>query len=135
MSALRQRLRQSLPAAMKARDRTAVAALRATLAALDNAEAVATDPADGQSLAIESLPSGAGATEVARRTLTDADVERIVRAEIAEREQAAAEYAERGRADRAGQLRAEAQVLTDVIAGSAHTASDKVPAPGRAPGS
>ena len=135
MSTLRQRLRQALPAAMKARDRTAVAALRATLAALDNAEAVATDPGDRQSLAIELLPSGAGATEVARRMLTDADVERIVRAESAEREQAAAEYAERGQADRAGQLRAEARVLTDIIAGSVHTVSDTVPAPGRPPGS
>jgi uncharacterized protein YqeY len=38
-------MRQALPEAMRARDRTAVSALRATLAALDNAEAVPVDEA------------------------------------------------------------------------------------------
>jgi uncharacterized protein YqeY len=36
-------MRQALPEAMRARDKVAVSALRATLAALDNAEAVPVD--------------------------------------------------------------------------------------------
>lgn len=96
---------------MKARDRAAVAALRATLAAIDNAEAVETEEGTGKSLAIETLPVGAGATEAARRVLTEQDVERIVRGEADERERAAAEYADLGRPERAEQLRAEAGAL------------------------
>jgi uncharacterized protein YqeY len=106
---LRQRLRDALPAAMKARDRVAVTALRATLAAIDNAEATA--PAQGRSLAIEQSPVGVGVAEAERRVLTEAQVERIVRAEIAEREAAAREYENAGHPDRAEQLRTEIAVL------------------------
>jgi uncharacterized protein YqeY len=42
---LRDRLRQALPAAMKARDRPAITALRSALAAIDNAEAFDPDEA------------------------------------------------------------------------------------------
>ncbi|SNY62406.1 hypothetical protein [Paractinoplanes atraurantiacus] len=108
---LRQRLREALPAAMKARDRPAVTALRATLAAIDNAEAVTTEGGPPESLAIETLPVGVGATEVARRVLTEEDVRRIVRAEADDRERAATEYVELGRPERAEQLRAEAGAL------------------------
>ena len=97
---------------MKARDRAATAALRSALAAIDNAEAVIPDGSTRESLAIELLPTGAGATEVARRLLTDDEVERIVRAEVAEREAAADGYEQAGRADRADQLRQEVRVLT-----------------------
>ena len=115
-SPLRQRLREALPAAMKARYRTAVAVLRATMAAIDNAEAIV--PAeDGtrRSLAIEQVPIGAGATEAARRTLTESDVESIVRAEIAERESAAAQYEGADHPDRAERLRAEVRALTSAL--------------------
>ncbi|GIF19570.1 uncharacterized protein YqeY [Actinoplanes tereljensis] len=110
-SSLRERLRKALPVAMKARDRDATTALRATLAALDNAEAVA--PAEGAqgSLAIEALPVGVGATEVARRALTEPEVEQIVRAELAERETAADDYERAGHPDRAEKLRSEARSL------------------------
>ena len=110
-SLLRQRLRAALPVAMKARDRAATAALRATLAAIDNAEAVAPDDAAAGSLAIEQVPIGAGATEVARRTLTEDAVEAIVRGELAERETAADAYERAGRTDRAELLRSEARAL------------------------
>jgi uncharacterized protein len=113
---LRQRLRAALPAAMKARDRVAVAALRSTLAAIDNAEAVEEAGSAGRSLAIEQSPVGVGAAEVARRELTEAQVEHIVRAEVAEREAAAVEYDRVGRADRAEQLRGEAGVLAAHLA-------------------
>ncbi len=95
---------------MKAKDRPAVSALRATIAAIDNAEAVApTTEQRGQ--AIEEVSIGAGSTEVARLVLTEEDVIRIVQAEADERETAAAEYHQLGRADRADQLTAEAAVL------------------------
>jgi uncharacterized protein YqeY len=116
---LRQRLRAALPTAMKARDRAATSALRATLAAIDNAEAVAPGERAGggqASLAIEDLPVGVGATEVARRELTGAEIERIVRDEVAERESAADDYERAGRADRAELLRDEARALAAHLA-------------------
>ncbi len=112
---LRQRLRDALPAAMKSRDRVAVTALRATLAAIENAEAIEGEQDVRQSLAIEHLPVGPGATEAARRELTEEDVTAIVRTEIADRESAAADYERTGHADRAGQLRDEARVLADQL--------------------
>jgi uncharacterized protein YqeY len=113
---LRQRLREALPAAMKARDRTATAALRATLSAIDNAEAVVPDDEQRRGLSIEEAPIGAGATEVARRMLTEQEVEQIVHAELAERESAADEYDRVGRPERAEQLRGEARVLAAHLA-------------------
>ena len=122
MVPIRQRLRAALPAAVKARDRTAMAALRATLAAIDNAEA-AERPADvDRHLGIEQLPVGVGAAEVPRRVLTDAQVEQIVRAELAEREAVAREYERAGRPERAAELRAEADVLAAHLADPTHLA-------------
>jgi uncharacterized protein len=112
---LRERLRAALPTAMKARDRTAVSALRSTLSAIDNAEAVDRPAGADRGLAIEQSAVGVGAMEVARRELTDDDVERIVRAEIDEREEAAAGYARSGRTEQAEKLRAEAAVLTSLL--------------------
>jgi uncharacterized protein YqeY len=97
---------------MKARDRIAMAALRSTLAAIDNAEAVVPDAPGGGSLAIERSPVGVGAAEVARRALTAEQVTRIVRAEVAERTDAALGYERSGRPDHAERLRAEARVLS-----------------------
>jgi uncharacterized protein YqeY len=109
---LRDQLRAALPAAIKARDRTAVAALRSTLAAIDNAEAVPPDEgADGGSLAIEHVPIGAGATEVPRRELTAQEIELIVRDEVADREIAADGYGQAGQTAQAEKLLAEAEVL------------------------
>ncbi|NJC84120.1 GatB/YqeY domain-containing protein [Planosporangium mesophilum] len=107
---LRDRLRAALPAAMKARDRVAVAALRSALAAIDNAEAVAAPAVRG--LAIEQTPVGVGAAETPRRVLTQAEVEEIVRTEVAEREAAARDYDRAGRPEHAERLRAEAAVLS-----------------------
>jgi len=110
-SPLRQRLRAALPEALRAGDRDAVAALRSALAAIDNAESVDAPPPAPGSLAVERTPVGAGATEVARRELTEAQVERLVRTEVAEREAVAAEYERAGRGERAARLRREAAVL------------------------
>ncbi|MFF3975958.1 hypothetical protein [Streptomyces sp. NPDC001828] len=96
---------------MRARDKVAVRALRATLAALDNAEAVPVGAVELRGLSLEESPVGAGATEAARRELTEADMAEIVRAEIAERVSAAEQLSSPAHADRAAQLHAEADVL------------------------
>ena len=111
-TSLRQRLRDALPAALKAKDRVALAALRSTLAALDNAEAADRPASVDENLAIEQIPVGVGAAEVERHALTDAQVDEMVRAEVAEREAAAAGYEKAGRAEQAQRLRAEAGVLS-----------------------
>ncbi|HJU00900.1 MAG TPA: hypothetical protein VJ966_06795 [Actinomycetes bacterium] len=110
---IRSRMRRGLVAAMKARDQQAVAALRTTLAAIDNAEAIENDEvvydeeideyvADPRSAldAVEAHPAvagsvlGVGAAEANRRILTPAEVAEVVHAEVTERE-AAAELLER----------------------------------------
>jgi len=199
---LRDRLSRALPAAMKARDRPAMTALRSAVAAIDNAGAVdpthplptdqdpriatsaarpqaspgpgtrspesvdrgtrpagvtdtgsrppkstdpgsrrpstgagtrlsespgpgtgqsgSTGPGAGQSdlgAARAAHPelagtiAGVGATEVERRSLSQAQMEEIVRVEIADRETAAAGYERAGQLERAERLRAEATVL------------------------
>ncbi|MET9492161.1 hypothetical protein [Nocardia sp. NPDC006630] len=107
---LRERLRAALTTAMKARDKTATAALRSALGAIDNAEAV--DSSDVRAGAIETSAVGVGAAERPRRDLTESDIEAIVRTEIDERLTAAKEYESlTGGADRATALRAEAAAL------------------------
>ncbi|MFI9645669.1 hypothetical protein ACIHAA_05140 [Streptomyces sp. NPDC052040] len=96
---------------MRARDKAAVSALRATLAALDNAEAAPVGEAELRGLALEQSPVGAGATEVARRELSERGVVDVVRAEVAERLEVAARLTAPAHADRAARLRAEAAVL------------------------
>jgi uncharacterized protein len=113
---LRERLRHALPAAMKARDRVAVAALRTTLAAIDNAEAVDGAAAIHERLAIEQTRVGVGAAEVERRSLSEAQVEDIVRTEIAEREAAARDYERAGQPQRAEMLQDEVSVLSAHLA-------------------
>ena len=111
---VRSRLRGALPAAMKARDMTAVAALRSALGAIDNAEAV--DAARAASVTvgdseIANAAIGLGAGDVDRRALTETQIADIVRAEISDRRAAAAEYERAGQYDHAGRLRGEADVL------------------------
>ncbi|MEU9444469.1 hypothetical protein AB0D42_27000 [Streptomyces sp. NPDC048304] len=96
---------------MRARDKAAVSALRATLAALDNAEAVVVDEAELRGVALEHSPVGVGVTEAARRELSERSVAEVVRAEAAERLEVAARLTAPAHADRAAQLRAEAAVL------------------------
>ncbi|PXX64020.1 hypothetical protein DFR70_105202 [Nocardia tenerifensis] len=110
---LRDRLRAALSVAMKSRDRQAVTALRATLGAIDNAEAV--DVGDHRAGSVESSAVGLGAAEVARRELTETDIEQIVRAEIADRHKVAEEYEALNRAEHADDLRAQARTLTELL--------------------
>lgn len=115
---LRDRLRLALPEAMRARDKAAVSALRTTLAALDNAEAVPVDEAGSRGpSAIELSPVGAGVTEAARCELSEGGVVDIVRAEATERLEAAGQLTAPAHADRAARLRAEAAVLLRFLDG------------------
>ncbi|WP_190197685.1 hypothetical protein [Streptomyces djakartensis] len=109
---------------MRARDKAAVSALRGTLAALDNAEAVPVDEAVHRAAALEASPAGAGATEAVRRELSECDVVQIVRAEAAERLAAAAELSAPAHADRAGRLRAEAAVLLRFLDGESDAGTE-----------
>ena len=106
---LRDRLRAALPAAMKARDRATASTLRATLAAIENAEAV--DAGSVRAGAIEASAVGIGVAEAERRALTEADVVAIVRAEMAEHQRAAEVYETSGHPDKAAELRSAAEAL------------------------
>lgn len=107
-------LRRDLTRAIAARDFAAVSALRSTLAAIQNAEAV-----DIRSQAALATPdariagsvSGLGGAEVQRRGLTATELQAIVRAELDERVAAALDYERLGQRERADRLRAEAEVL------------------------
>ena len=115
---VRERMRGALRAAMKARDTVAVAALRAGLGAIDNAEAV---EARQGTRVVASHPelagtlAGLGAGEVAPRVLTDADMEAIVRAEAGELRSAAEGYRRASQSDEADRLLAQADVLTATL--------------------
>ncbi|MFE0045588.1 GatB/YqeY domain-containing protein [Streptomyces albireticuli] len=102
---------------MRARDKAAVSALRSTLAALDNAEAVPVGEAALRGTALEHAPAGVGVTEAARRELSEREVVDVVRAEVAERLAAAEELTTLAHADRAAGLRAEADVLLRFLDG------------------
>lgn len=115
---VRQKLRDALTTAIKSRDRVAVAALRSTLAAIDNAEAVDRPASTDRNLSIESIPIGAGATEVARRNLTETQVQQIVHAELAERHAAAHAYEQAGQREHAERLRAEISVISQCVEGA-----------------
>lgn len=111
------RLRAALRAALKSRDQVAASALRSALAAIDNAGAIDL-PAARRGLAIEESPAGPGAAEAERRMLTETEVARIVRAEIADRDRAAGDYQRTGHAERATRLVAEANVLRGLVPGA-----------------
>jgi len=103
---------------VQTRDSVAVSALRSAQAAVSNAEAVAPPPgpaAPGANRHFAGSVQGLGAAEVPRRVLTEDQVTEIVRAEIAERHQAADLYEQSGRADRAARLRREADVLAAAL--------------------
>jgi hypothetical protein len=115
-ASLRKRLNDSLRAAVKARNAAAAAALRSAIGAIDNAEAVQRpddSPPQGGKVARSHL--GVGVADVARRELSTDEVIEILRAEIADRTSAAADYGRLGRGDQAISLRAEAAVLISFL--------------------
>jgi uncharacterized protein YqeY len=101
-TALKQRLRADLMAALQARAADEVRVLRTLIAALDNAEAV---PGD-----YTALPRAFGdpSGEVARRELDAGAVEALLASEVEARLAAASDYERHGRTDEAARLRDEA---------------------------
>lgn len=96
---MQERLRADLLAAMRAKDQTRLKTLRAAMAAIANAEAV------------DAATAPAGATEVARRQLTDDDVRAVIEAERAELAAAAADLRANDRPDEAQHLEARRSIL------------------------
>lgn len=116
---VRTSLKSALLSAMRLRDTAAVASYRSAIAAIDNAEAVPLGDGD-RAGAIEASHVGIGAAETRRRDLTEVDMLRIVRAEIAEAQSAADLLAGRDD-DGSAKLRNGARILTELLA--AHTSS------------
>ena len=104
--AFKDRLRADLKAAMQARDADTVKVLRALIAAVDNAEAVAVAPEPYQSRAF-----GDPASEVPRRVLDRDAIDAILAAETASRLSAADDYEQHGRPEEAARLRGEAALI------------------------
>lgn len=111
---MRARLRTDLVAAMKARQPEVVSALRTTIAAIDNAEAVAIDHdtsvAAGEHVAGAQV--GVGVTEAERRVLPTDEICDLIQAQIDERLAEATLYDARGVPDAADRLRREASALS-----------------------
>ena len=76
--------------------------------------------------------AGLGTADVEQRQLTEAEVEEIVRREVASRRAAAAEYDHRGEPEHAERLRAEADALGAHLGGwcqtSVRLATPRIPA-------
>jgi uncharacterized protein len=105
-------LQAALTGALRRRDKVAASALRSGLSALANAEAVSPVPLAGTSSPhVAGAAAGFGAAEAPRRTLTPAEAEQVIAAEISERQAAADGYDQAGHPERAGRLRQEAEVL------------------------
>jgi len=115
---VRERLQLALREALRTRDTIAASALRSALAAIDNAQAVPPGPAaaGASSPHVAGTAVGLGAGEAERRSLSETEAERIVRAEVAERRAAARDYERMGHASQAGRLRHEAGVLMSAMA-------------------
>ena len=109
---VRERIRTDLRAAMKARDRATVSTLRATLAAIENAEAVADDGRPVvEDARIAGSVGGLGAGEAPRAVVDEQAALAIVAREAQERRAAADEYDRLDRDDEADRLRREAELL------------------------
>jgi uncharacterized protein len=112
----RQTLRAQLLAARKERNPTRVSALRCALSAIDNAETP--DPCDHGTRTggvVAGSVAGLGAAEVSRRVLTDAEIRTLLHAEVDERLKAADQMDTAGHGERAAAVRAEAEVLVDLL--------------------
>lgn len=105
---MKARLRADLRTAMKERRATEVKALRALIAALDNAEAPSVDHEQTVQLPHDFYE---GSAEVERLLLSQSHVLDLLLTEINEREQSAIELERVGQTDRAEDLRLEAQVI------------------------
>ncbi|AGC44994.1 hypothetical protein MYSTI_03688 [Myxococcus stipitatus DSM 14675] len=105
-------LRAALKEAMRTRDTQATAALRATMAAIDNAEAADLSVAPAAVLGVVAGSAGGlGSGEVARLALTPEAVQAVVDRELQERRDAVALYTQLGKTDEARAVQAQLEVL------------------------
>ena len=116
-STLRAALRSRLTLALRERDRSAAATLRAAIATLENAEAV---PAPGSASSTTSshvagAAIGVGAAEAERRVLGDAEERDLVGAEIEQLTEAEQAFARAGAHDRAEAASSGARLLGEVL--------------------
>jgi uncharacterized protein YqeY len=108
-------LRAALQGALRTRQAHAVAVIRETLAAIDNAEAAEASAAPPvQHGVIAGGVAGLGAGEVRRRILSAEAVTAIVEREIQERRDAATTFSALGRQDHASTLRLQIDVLVSL---------------------
>ena len=105
-TALKQRLREGLKAAIQAKATDEVRLLRTLIAALDNAEAVPAETGPYISRAF-----GDATAERPRRELDRDDVEALLAGEIEARLAAATDYDRQRRTEDAARLRAEAGLI------------------------
>jgi uncharacterized protein YqeY len=107
--ALVDRMRADLVSALKAGDQpTRVSVLRTTLAAIANAEAPTLDDRT-------HAPTRGRPNEVPRLALGDADLERILAEEIADRRHTLDQYEQAQREEPAALLRNEIAILVDYL--------------------
>ncbi|MBL8938825.1 MAG: hypothetical protein JNM69_29965 [Archangium sp.] len=110
-------LRAALKAELRARRPFAVAVLRETLAAIDNAEAAELSEAPAvEHGVIAGGVAGLGAGEVARRALTPEDVSRLLAREIDDRRAAQTQYLSLGRTEEAATLGLQVDLLNGLLA-------------------
>ena len=90
-----------------------MAALRTLIAAIDNAESGedASSPPLSSSEHVAGAVQGLGAADAARRSLSEHDLQRIIEAELWERDAQAERLTLLGRVDDASRLRIEADVI------------------------
>lgn len=117
VQALRVTLRHGLTKALKARDAEALAALRTAIAAIDNAEAIATTDTRRPvtSADIAGASSGVGSTEAVRQSLSRSQLRDIVREQITEYAREADRYDALGQPEAAHRLRHRARILADHV--------------------
>jgi hypothetical protein len=115
---LRASLRHGLTTALKARDTEALAALRTAVAAIDNAEAIATTDTHRRvtSADIAGASSGVGSTEAVRRSLSSRELRDLVREQITEYAREAGRYDALGQPGAAQRLRHRARILAAHLA-------------------
>lgn len=99
-----QTLQHDLLAARKAKNRTEVQALQATLARITNAQAVASVPSAEPTI-------GVGSSEAPRRELTDTQQMALIKDELAELQEAYASMKEHAEHPYAAELKAKIHVL------------------------
>jgi uncharacterized protein len=120
---MRARLQADLRAALKARNKLAVSVLRALIAAIDNAGAIALQapgahahpPRPGGS---QYVVAGNGKTEAARKPLNPQDIETLLASEAGERRAAADQVARHGKHEEAAALRLGADLIETYRLGS-----------------